>query len=68
MKLKQEKRYLRKQIADIEEVISVYQFAIDFDANLSVVELKCRQQAIDELTVNLNAFCYYLNFLSGVKE
>lgn len=63
MNLKQEKRYLQKNIDDIEGAISVHQSVIDFD-NPCNEELKYRQSAIEELMVDLEAYRYYLNYLN----
>lgn len=63
MNLKQEKRYLQKRIEGIEGAISVHQDAIDF-RNPCDVEIKCRQEYIKELMVDLEAYRSYLNFLT----
>lgn len=63
MNLKQEKRYLKKRIEGIEGAISVHQDAIDFH-NPCDVEIKCRQECIEELMVDLEAYRSYLNFLT----
>ena len=65
MNLKQEKRYLKKRIEGIEGAISVHQDAIDFH-NPCDVEIKCRQECIEELMVDLEAYRYYLNYLNSV--
>lgn len=64
MNFRQEKRYLQKNIDDIEGAISVHQSVIDFD-NPCDEELKYRQGAIEELMVDLEAYRYYLNYLKG---
>ena len=63
MNFRQEKRYLQKNIDDIEGAISVHQSVIDFD-NPCDEELKYRQGAIEELMVDLEAYRYYLNYLN----
>lgn len=64
MNFRQEKRYLQKNIDDIEGAISVHQSVIDFD-NPCDEELKYRQGAIEELMVDLEAYRYYLNYLNS---
>ena len=64
MKLKQEKRYLQKRIEGIESAIAVHQSSIDFDEPCEE-NLKHRQGAIEDLSVELEAFRYYLNFLNN---
>jgi Ni,Fe-hydrogenase III large subunit len=64
MNLKQEKRYVKKRIEGIEGAISVHQSAIAF-GRLCEVEIKCRQEFIQELMVDLEAYRYYLNYLNS---
>ena len=70
MNFRQEKRYLQKNIDDIEKAISVHQSVIDFD-NPCDEELKYRQGAIEKLMVDLEAYRYYLCYLNskaGIME
>ena len=64
MNLKQEKYYLKKNIDIIERAISVHQSAID-SGNLCDEELQYRQDDIEELMVDLEAYRYYLNYLNS---
>ena len=64
MKQKQEKRYLQKRIEGIEGAISVHQSAIDCDETCEE-DIKYRQEAIEELSIELEAFRHYLNLLNN---
>ena len=64
MKQKQEKRYLQKRIEGIEGAISVHQSAIDYDETCEE-DIKYRQEAIEELSIELEAFRHYLNSLNN---
>ena len=64
MILTQERHYLKKNIDIIERAISVHQSAID-SGNLCDEELQYRQDDIEELMVDLEAYRCYLNYLNS---
>lgn len=67
MNLKQQKRYVKKQIQDIEGAIAVHSSCLDFD-NLEEEERKHRLGAISELTIDLEAYRFYLLHLTKLSD
>lgn len=63
MNLKQQKRYVKKQVFDIESAIAVHSSCLDFD-DLCEEERNHRLGAIEELTVDLEAYRFYLLHLN----
>lgn len=68
MNKRQEIRYIKKRIADIEGAISVHQSDIDWENDPTSENTKHRLGAISELLIDLEAFRCYLLHIIKTKE